>query len=197
MSSQPHLDPSLNSLLQTLRSRIRRYIVCDSLLAVVALILSAFWIGLALDYVPVQLGGTEMPRLARTLLLGVVAIGLFAVLLKMLAGRLHRPLPDDSLALLVERHHPSLGGRLVTAVQLNERGRTGDSHSRKLLNQVHAEAAAEIDNVDPNRVFRLQPLLHKFVIAGPLGLAALVFLILSPQAFALAASRLTLLTDDP
>ena len=197
MSSQPHLDPGLNSLLQTLRSRIRRYIVCDSLLAVVALILSAFWIGLALDYVPVQLGGTEMPRLARTLLLGIVAIGLFAVLFKMLAGRLHRPLPDDSLALLVERHHPSLGGRLVTAVQLNERGRTGDSHSRKLLNQVHAEAAAEIDNVDPNRVFRLQPLLHKFVIAGPLGLAALVFLILSPQAFALAASRLTLLTDDP
>ena len=197
MSSQPHLDPSLNSLLQTLRSRIRRYIVCDSLLAVVALILSAFWIGLALDYLPVQLGGTEMPRLARTLLLGVVAIGLFAVLVKMLVGRLHRPLPDDSLALLVERHHPSLGGRLVTAVQLNERGRTGDSHSRNLLNQVHAEAAAEIDNVDPNRVFRLQPLLHKFVIAGPLGLAAVVFLILSPQAFALAASRLTLLTDDP
>jgi len=197
MSSQPQLDPDLSSLLKTLRSRIRQYIVCDSLLAVVALILSAFWIGLALDYVPVQLGGTEMPRLARTLLLGIVALGLFAVLFKMLAGRLHRPLPDDSLALLVERHHPSLGGRLVTAVQLNEHGRSGDSHSRKLLNQVHAEAAAEIDNVDPNRVFRLQPLLHKFVIAGPLGLAALIFLILSPQAFALAASRLTLLTDDP
>ncbi len=197
MSSQPHLDPGLNSLLQTLRSRIRRYIVCDSLLAVFALVLSAFWIGLALDYVPVQLGGTEMPRLARTLLLGVVAIGLIAVLFKMLAGRLHRPLPDDSLALLVERHHPSLGGRLVTAVQLNELGRTGDSHSLKLLDQVHAEAAAEIDKVDPNRVFRFQPLLHKFAIAGPLGLAALAFLILSPQAFALAASRLTLLSDDP
>ncbi len=197
MSSQPHLDPGLNSLLQTLRSRIRRYIVCDSLLAVLALVLSAFWLGLALDYLPVQLGGTEMPRLARTLLLGVVAAGLLAVLFKMLAGRLHRPLPDDSLALLVERHHPSLGGRLVTAVQLNEAGRTGDSHSRKLLDHVHAEAAAEIDKVDPNRVFRLQPLLHKLVIAGPLGLAALVFLILSPQAFALAASRLTLLTDDP
>ena len=197
MSSQPHLDPGLNSLLQTLRSRIRRYIVCDSLLAVLALVLSAFWLGLALDYLPVQLGGTEMPRLARTLLLGVVAAGLLAVLFKMLAGRLHRPLPDDSLALLVERHHPSLGGRLVTAVQLNEAGRTGDSHSRKLLDHVHAEAAAEIDKVDPNRVFRLQPLLHKLVIAGPLGLAALAFLILSPQAFALAASRLTLLSDDP
>ena len=197
MSSQPPLDPGLNSLLQTLRSRIRRYIVCDSLLAVLALVLSAFWLGLALDYLPVQLGGTEMPRLARTLLLGVVAAGLLAVLFKMLAGRLHRPLPDDSLALLVERHHPSLGGRLVTAVQLNEAGRTGDSHSRKLLDQVHAEAAAAIDKVDPNRVFRLQPLLRKLAIAGPLGMAALVFLILSPQAFALAASRLTLLSDAP
>jgi len=197
MSSQPHLDPGLNSLLQTLRSRIRRYIVCDSLLAILALVLSAFWIGLALDYLPVQLGGTEMPRLARTLLLGVVAAGLLAVFFKMLAGRLNRPLPDDSLALLVERHHPSLGGRLVTAVQLTEAGRTGDSHSRKLLDHVHAEAAAEIDKVDPNRVFRLQPLVHKLVIAGPLALAALVFLLLSPQAFALAASRLTLLTDDP
>ena len=197
MSSQSHLDPSLNSLLQTLRSRIRRYIVCDSLLAVLALVLSAFWIGLALDYLPVQLGGTEMPRLARTLLLGVLAAGIVAVLFKMLAGRLHRPLPDDSLALLVERHHPSLGGRLVTAVQLNETGRTGDSHSRTLLDHVHAEATAEIDKVDPNRVFRIQPLLHKLAIAGPLGLAALVFLIISPQAFALAASRLALLSDDP
>ena len=197
MSSQQHLDPGLNSLLQTLRSRIRRYIVCDSLLAVVALVLSAFWIGLALDYLPVQLGGTEMPRLARTLLLGAMAVGLIAVLIKMLAGRLHRPLPDDSLALLVERHHPSLGGRLVTAVQLNEEGRTGDSHSKHLLDHVHAEAASEIDKVDPNKVFRLQPLLHKLAIAGPLAIAALVFLILSPQAFALAASRLTLLTDDP
>ena len=109
MSSESKLDPGLNSLLQTLRSRIRRYIVCDSFLAGCALILSAFWIGVALDYLPVQLGGTEMPRLARTILLGVVALGLVIVVFKLLAGRLHRPLPDDSLALLVERHHPSLG----------------------------------------------------------------------------------------
>ena len=197
MSSESKLDPGLNSLLQTLRSRIRRYIVCDSFLAGCALILSAFWIGVALDYLPVQLGGTEMPRLARTILLSVVALGLVVVVFKLLAGRLHRPLPDDSLALLVERHHPSLGGRLVTAVQLNEAGRTGDSHSRKLLAQVHAEAAAEMDEIDPNRVFRTRPLLQKLAVAGPLGVAALVFLVLSPQAFALAASRLTLLTDAP
>ena len=197
MSFQQQLDPNLTSLLQSLRNRVRRYVVWDSILAVLAVLLSAFWIGLALDYLPVQLGGREMPRLARTILLAAVAIGVFAIITKMLAGRLKRPLPDDSLALLVERHHPTLGGRLVTAVQLNEAGRTGDSHSTKLLDQVHAEAAAEIDKVDPNRIFRWEPLVRKLLVAGPLAIAAVVFLILSPQAFALAASRLTLLTDDP
>ncbi|MDE0866229.1 MAG: polyketide synthase [Rubripirellula sp.] len=197
MSFKQQLDPSLTSLLQSLRTRVRRYVVWDSILAVLAVVLSAFWIGLALDYLPVQLGGREMPRLARIILLCTVATGVFAILTKMLAGRLKRPLPDDSLALLLERHHPSLGGRLVTAVQLTEAGRTGDSHSIKLLNQVHAEAAAEIDKVDPNRIFRWEPLMRKLMVAGPLAIAALVFLILSPQAFALAASRLTLLTDDP
>ncbi len=74
-----------------------------------------------------------MPRLARSILLLVVAAIVAAIVITMLIGRLNRPLPDDSLALLVERHHPKLGGRLVTAVQLNEPDRTGDSHSPALL----------------------------------------------------------------
>ncbi|MFK8113389.1 MAG: polyketide synthase [Rubripirellula sp.] len=191
------LDPRLTSLLESLRTRVRRYVVWDSVLAVAAVVLSAFWIGLALDYLPVQLGGTEMPRLARTLLLLVVAAIVVGIVAKMLIGRLSQPLPDDSLALLVERHHPELGGRLVTAVQLNEPDRTGDSHSADLLRHVHDEAAAAIDKVDPNRVFRWEPLMRKGMVAGPLALFALLFLVISPQSFARAASRLTLLSDEP
>ena len=197
MTKPGYLDPRLTSLLQSLRQRIRRYVVWDSLLAVAAVVLSAFWLGLALDYLPVQLGGTEMPRLARTLLLLVVAAAVVAILFRMLLGRLSRPLPDDSLALLVERHHPNLGGRLVTAVQLNEPGREGDSHSPALLQEVHDQAAAAIEAVDPNRVFRREPLVRKALIAGPLALCALAFLVISPQAFGRAASRLTLLSDEP
>ncbi len=192
-----YLDPRLSSLLESLRHRVRRYVVWDSLLTVAAVILSAFWIGLALDYLPVQLGGTEMPRLARIVLLLVVAVAVVGILVTMLLGRLKRPLPDDSLALLVERHHPTLGGRLVTAVQLNEPGRTGDSHSPKLLKEVHDQAAAAIDQVDPNRVFRWEPLVRKAMVAGPLAIFALLFLVISPQAFGRAASRLTLLSDEP
>ena len=197
MSSTRYLDPRLASLLDSLRQRVRRYVVWDSVLAIIAVVLSAFWIGLALDYLPVQLGGTEMPRLARTILLLVVAVAIGGILITMLLGRLSRPLPDDSLALLVERHHPGLDGRLVTAVQLNEPGRSGDSHSPRLLKQVHDQAAAAIDEVDPNRVFRWEPLVRKAMIASPLALFTLIFLVISPQAFGRAASRLMLLTDEP
>ncbi len=197
MSAHRYLDPKLASLLADLRARVRRYVVWDSVLAIAAVILSAFWIGLALDYLPVQMGGTEMPRLARSLLLAVVAIATIAIVGLMLIGRLRRPLPDDSLALLVERHHPKLGGRLVTAVQLNRPGRDGDSHSPVLLNHVHREAVEAIGQVDPGKVFRWQPIIRKALVAGPLAIFAIAFLIISPQSFARAASRLTLLSDEP
>ncbi|TWU02977.1 polyketide synthase [Stieleria varia] len=191
------LDPKLQSLLQSLRQRVRRYVVWDSVLAILAVALVAFWVGLAVDYLPVLMGGTEMPRSARGFLLLVVTVAIVFIVAKLLIGRLSKSLPDDSLALLVERHHPQLGGRLVTAVQLDRPGRQHDAHSKDLLRMVHDEAAQVIDQVDPNRVFRWQPLARKAMVAGPLLLCCIGLAIFSPQSFARAASRLTLFSDDP
>ena len=191
------LDPQLRALLTSLRSRVRRYIVADSLLALLAVLLSAFWIGLLIDFVPVRLGGTEMPRSARMVLLLAVGAGVLFLLAKLLIGRLRRPLPDDSLALLVERHHPHLGGRLVTAVQLQREGRSGDSHAPAMLRRVHEEAAAAVGGVDSRRIFRWQPLVQKAWLVVPLALATVLFAALSPSAFGRAAGRLLLLSDAP
>lgn len=193
----PSLDPQLRQLLSSLRGRVRRYIVADSLLALLALLLSAFWIGLLIDFLPVRLGGTEMPRSARTVLLLVVGVALLVLIGRLLIGRLRRPLPDDSLALLVERHHPELGGRLVTAVQLNREHRQGDSHSPALLQHVHEEAARAVGGVDSNRIFRWRPLWNKVGVVLPLALATTAFAAFSPSAFGRAAGRLLLLTDAP
>ncbi len=190
------LDPQLKSLLDDLRGRIRRYVVWDSLLAILAIVLSAFWVGWLVDYGPVLLGGSEMPRSARTLLLFAVGLIVLLVAARMLFARLGRPLPDDSLALLVERHHPDLQGRLVTAVQLNQPDRRHDSHSPDLLKRVHQEASDSVDRVDPSRVFRREPLIRKAMIGAPLLLLALGFAAYSPEAFARAAKRLTLLSDE-
>ncbi|MCC9601725.1 polyketide synthase [Stieleria sp. JC731] len=189
------LDPKVQSLLDSLRRRIRRYVVWDSLLAMTAIVLIAFWVGLLIDYLPVTLGGDEMPRSARSILLAGVGLTVLLVMTRMLLSRLMRPLPDDSLALLVERHHKSLRGRLITAVQLSQPGRSCDAHSNDLLGLVREEAAAEIDRVDPGRVFRSEPLIHKSLVVVPLLLLMLAFAVYSPSAFARAAGRLTLFSD--
>ncbi len=197
MGTQLSLDPKLRHLIDSLRQRIRRYVVVDSLLAIATVVLAAFWIGLALDYGPVLMGGTEMPPLARLILLIVVAVILLVIVTRLLIGRLRRPLPDDSLALLLERQHPHLGGRLVTTVQLNQSGRVHDSHAEELLKQVHKQATQAVDEVDTSRVFSWQPIVRKSMIVAPLLLASLILLIFSPAAFGRAAGRLTLLSNDP
>lgn len=171
--------------------------IVETLLVVLGVLLAAFWIGLALDYLPVQLGGSEMPRSARTLLLTVVGVAVVALVFKLLVGRLIRPLPDESLALLVERHHPKIDGRLVTAVQLSQPGRSGDSHSPEFLRSVHHQAADAVDSVDSARLFRTDLLVRKGLVVAPLLLAVLVFAVLNPNALATGFCRLSLLSDSP
>lgn len=197
MSRTHRLDPRLTDLLRDLRSRVRRYIVWDALLALTAVVLGGFWIGLVVDFVPVKFGGSEMPRSARALLL--VGIGVLAlwIVARLLIGRLLRRLPDDSLALLVERHHPDFGGRLVTAVQLSRPDREGDAYAPGLLEVVHRQAAAMANRVDPRRIFRRQPLVRKGLLVGPLALASVVLAATRPDTFVQAAGRLSLWSDDP
>ncbi len=191
------LDPHLRSLFAAIRRQVRQYIVADSILAIAALVLVAFWLGLLVDFLPVRLGGTEMPRSARAVLLAGVGVAICVLLAKLLWSRLRRPLRDDSLALLVERHHPELCGRLVTAVQLTEKNRSGDAHEPALLQRVHAEAVSAIDTIQSNRIFRWEPLWRKASLVFPLGIAAIVFASISPASFARAAGRLLLLSDAP
>lgn len=191
------LDPKLRSLLRDLRRRIRRYVALDSLLAALAVVLVLFWFGLLVDLVPVKLGGTEMPRSARIVLLAVAAGLLAYVALRLFLGRITRPLPEESLALLLERQNPELGGRLITSVQLNRPRQTGDTYSPALLERVHREAISRADHVDPGRIFRWAPVWSKTAVVVPLILAVVALLIISPATLAQASSRLLLLSDQP
>ncbi|MFG0288608.1 MAG: polyketide synthase [Rhodopirellula sp. JB044] len=196
-SSAQTLPRSVASLLARLRHQVRRYIVWDSVLAIAVVVMAAFWIAFLIDYFPVRVGGSEMPRSARLVFLvitGVLALGL---VWRYLLSRLNRELPDDSLALLIERHHPEIGGRLITAVQLGETPRSGDSYSPTFMRKVRQEAERQVEQVDLERVFRPEPIRHKVTIVVPLVLAALIMAIASPQTFGRAIGRLTLFSDSP
>lgn len=169
----------------------------ESVLVLLAVALGVFWIAFLIDYLPVRIGGSEMPRSARgVVLLGtLIAMAVFAW--RYLISRYRRELPDDSLALLIERHHPEIAGRLVTAVQLDVAPRMGDSHSPAFLASVHREAVQHVDRVDLKRVFRREPIVQKLWLVVPLLVAALIMAIVSPQTFARAIGRLTLISDSP
>ncbi|MBL6724778.1 MAG: polyketide synthase, partial [Rubripirellula sp.] len=197
MQSQDKIAPELSTLLSSVRNRVRRFVLVDSLLAITGLVTGVFWLGFLIDQTPVRFGGTEMPRLARILFFST-GIGCLAWLTgKLLIGRLLRPLPDASLALLIERLYPELGGRLTTAVELLGSERKIDDHSQSLLAKVHQQAATLVAKVEPSRLFRRETLIRKGFLAGPLSVATVAFLVFDPSSFALAAKRLTLLSDAP
>ncbi|QDS87986.1 hypothetical protein EC9_21710 [Rosistilla ulvae] len=176
---------------------VRKYIVADFVLTALVVIGAAFWGGLLLDYGPILLGGLEMPRSARILLLVALFVVLVVLAIRMLGERLSAKLPDESLALLLERQHPELGERLMTSVQLARAESNLDAHSRPLYEHVRREAAQMSDALDVRRVFQWKPLLHKAIAAVVMLLAVIVFALATPSTASHAISRLLTLSDDP
>lgn len=202
MNGPSQLHPKLRDLLSQLRHRVRRYIVWESVLVLLAIALGVFWIAFLVDYLPVRIGGSEMPRSARAIVLIATVVALLVFAWRLLISRYRRVLPDDSLALLIERHHPEIAGRLVTAVQLdavqpNGKPRDGDSHSPTFLAAVHREAVEKVDRVDLSRVFRREPIVQKLWVVVPLFVAAIVMAVAAPKTFGRAVGRLTLFSDSP
>lgn len=196
-SPTPTLDPRLAQLLSGLRRRVRRYVLCDGLLAVMACILAGFWLGLALDYLPVLAGGTEMPRSARLVWMLVVLGLLIYLLVQLILRRLRRPMPDESLALLLERQHANLEGRLLTTVQLTAKHRTNDAQSSSMLAQVQQQVLKQLDQIDIRRVLRWTAIRQKLLAVVPLTFALVGLLVARPAFFSQAAGRLLLLNDSP
>ncbi len=176
---------------------VRKYIVADFVLTALVAIGAAFWGGLLLDYGPILLGGLEMPRSARILLLVALFVVLVVLAIRLLGERLSAKLPDESLALLLERQHPELGERLMTSVQLARAESNLDAHSRPLYEHVRREAAQMSDELDIRRVFQWQPLINKAIAAGVMLLAVIVFALATPSIASHAISRLLTLSDDP
>src|SRR5688500_13474574 len=97
------LTNDLQSLLAGLRWRIRLYIWLEGLALAVTWVGLLFWIGWGLDYLPVLLGASEMPALARGILLAFTGVILAVILYRWIFRRTFVRLADRSMALLLER----------------------------------------------------------------------------------------------
>jgi hypothetical protein len=191
------LDPRLRSMLGALRWRIRAYIWIEGLAAAVIWLGATFWCAWALDYLPVWMGASEMPRGARIVVLSIIAGGLAYVLYHWVLRRTFVRLADHSMAVLLERRFRDFHDSLVTAVELAERPQHARDFDASMLQQTAQEARDEVQRVRVRDVFNFRPLLRKLIVAALAVMSVAVFYFWNEPAVATCVNRIYLLKNEP
>lgn len=155
----PTLGPRLRASLDGLAARIRFALAGRGAARLVGVLLVCCLISYALDR-PLRLAwGT---RLGLWLLAWTAALG---VAWRRLARPLRRALPDVELARALEAAHPSLGWRVLSAVQFAGQSAPAGT-SQELSAAVVGEAEALAASLDPTPVVPLQPVWKRLALAG-------------------------------
>ena len=180
---------ALKGLLATLRRQARGWIWVESLAWLGLAVAAFFWGSLAFDWC------VEPPRLVRAGLLAAAAVGLAMLLYRKLVGRLAADLGDASLAVVVERAHPSFRDSLSTAIELA--ASPAADVNPALLARTAAEAKAHLGLVRPERIFRRRQLaMLAFAAVAAVATIAAVALV-RPAVAGLWVRRMPLLGDEP
>jgi len=196
MTSNQQLDPRLTALLSRLRWRIRVYVWLEGLALGVIWLGLTFWIALALDYLPVLAGASEMPRAARAVVLAIVAAGLAYILFHWVFRRAFVPLANRSMAVLLERRFGMFRDSLVTSVELTERPDHAETFDASMLAHTSQEALSDVDRVRLGAVFNFRPLARSVFGAAILLGTVVVFYAQNQQALAVWVHRAYLLRDE-
>lgn len=191
------LSPDLRSLLSGLRWRIRLYIWLEGLALAVIWVGLMFWIGLALDYLPVLLGASEMPAVARGVLLAATGLVLAYILYRWILSRAFVRLGDRSMALLLERRYEGFHDSLVTSVEMSDVPDHASSFSRDLLGLTTKEARSAVGEVRYRQVFNNGALVWKIIAAVLIAASVAAFFGTNAAAFEQASQRLLLLSNEP
>jgi hypothetical protein len=185
-------DRRVRHPLHSLRGYIRTYVLLEGAAVAVIYLALWFWIGLALDYVPFRLFAFDWVEelngavgegpafVVRAVLLGLLVLGLLAVVAFKVVTRLLREFSDPALALVLERRFPrELGDRVITAVELADpRLSARYGYSQDLIDHTIRDAAERVERVPVRQVFDWKRLWRQGFLAllCSLGLYLLVFL---------------------
>jgi hypothetical protein len=191
------LAPDLRSLLAGLRWRIRLYVWLEGLALAVLWLGLMFWIGLALDYLPVRLGASEMPAAARGVILAITGGITAYILYRWILRRTFVRLGDQSMALLLERRFDRFDDSLVTAVEMSALPDHASAFNRELLARTSDQARARVKEVRYSAVFNNRSLGWTLAAAMLMATSLLAFSAVNASAFQQAAQRLYLLSNEP
>ena len=196
------LSPPIAALLGKLRSRIRLVVFLEGLAIAVAWLVITFWASLAVDYLPVIFGFSELSRISRGVILVCVSLLIAWLFYRLVLRRVFVRLKNESLAILVERRYPQFNDSLLTTVSRSLK-RTGSESSNELdipvddgmLETTKVQAESHLKDVDLATVINSKPLKRSLVFAGCLLLSIGGLAIAQPASLKIASQRLYLLKD--
>jgi len=169
-----------------LRWLVRVYLLLEGFAALVLVFGVVFWLGLAIDWL---FEPAPAWRVAQWVL--VLGAALY-VLANYLLVRIFRPLPNTSLALLLERTYPTLKESLVTTVEAATQGQSPADGHQTMLRHTSLEAAAAMPQVQLSRIFNFRPLYWKLVSASLLVASIVGFSVFQAEAYGFWLQRIRL-----
>jgi len=188
--SPARLEAAIESLLAGLRRRFRAYVWADGVAATLIAVGASFWASLAFDWV------FEPPVGLRIIALLAIVLGLGYVVARFLLARVFVPLHNRNLALLIERRFGHFRESLLTAVEMSEQPAHADRFNLDMLAHTHREALGRAAGVDLGKVFNPTPLVRRISLAAALVGAAVVFVVLAPEALGVWARRNLLMSEE-
>jgi hypothetical protein len=196
-TTSPRISSHTRAKLAALRRRIRLYVWLEGLAVALVWLGLTFWIGLAIDYLPVLVGASEMPRAARAVLLAAIAAVLAWILYRWILRRAFVRLADHSMALLLERQFDRFHDSLLTSVELSEHPERNAEFNPEMLEHTREEAEEQVRDVRLRRVFNFRPLLtfgtFAIVFLATIG----AFAYFASDAFGIWVRRMYALEDYP
>lgn len=190
------LPAEIRAVLSSLRRRIRWYVAIEGLAVALLWVGLTFWAALALDYLPILVGASELPRAARAGILTVIAVVLAVILYRWVLRRLFAELHDRSLALLLERRFPQFRDSLVTVVEMSQSPDHATEFSTDMLSTTNTEALSQLGQVRVGDVFNVRPLFTKLAMVVGLICSLAGFYAFSPETFHLATDRIWMIGDQ-
>ena len=183
--------------LQSLRSRIRGLVVIEGVAAALVLMASVFWLALALDYLPVQLGFNELSWWMRAAILAATVAGSIWLLYRFIFNRVFVAMPNRSMALLIEREYPQFEESLLTCVDAAGQIESDIPVDRRLLDAASRQASSHINQIDLGRVVSARPAIQKSIAATIVMVPAIAMALAAPATMKRATNRMIWLDNEP
>ncbi|MBC21282.1 MAG: hypothetical protein CMJ74_13635 [Planctomycetaceae bacterium] len=175
--------PGWATQIAQLRRRIRSHILFQGLAIFCITLTVGFWFSFAVDWLWEPTVGI------RIALMSICVPISFWVVWRFSLNRLRVPLPDASMALLLERRFPVLRERLLTIVQLTGTGEENRDFDPQLLEYVSHELEPLFPLSDSQRILNTRPLIRSFTAAVLLALSILLFYFLHSGLVQIWAAR--------